>query len=113
MDTTARERNARKHLKKLGYTLRKTPSFHWTRGHFPVGYLIEHGFSTVAGDESDIDGPGTCRDFTMSLTDVEDFLADLAAKEVREDLANVLRAYSGFGGDRFLEVAAAMVRKAA
>jgi hypothetical protein len=30
--TQARERKARKHLKKLGYKLEKTPPRHWTRG---------------------------------------------------------------------------------
>jgi hypothetical protein len=112
-DITTRERKARNCLKKLGYKLEKTPARHWTRGHHPVGYQIKHGIAIVGGCESDIDGPGTIRDFTLNIAAVEDFIADLAAREVNEELRAVLRSYTDFGGDRFVEVAAAMVREAA
>jgi hypothetical protein len=111
--TSDRERKARNHLRKLGYDLKKTPPRHWTRGHFPVGYIITQSSWTVAGDDLDIDGPGTSRDFTLTLEAVEEYVANLAAREVREELRTVLRSYTGFGGDRFVEVAAAMVREAA
>lgn len=109
----SRERKARNHLKKLGYTLKKTPPRYWSRGLHPVGYMIMRGISIVGGYEQDTDGPDTSRDYTMTLTDVEDFIADLAAREVDEELRAVLRAYTGFGGDRFVEAVAAMVREAA
>jgi hypothetical protein len=111
--TQIRERKARNRLKKLGYKLEKTPPRHWTRGHHPVGYQIKHGIAIVGGCESDIDGPGTIRDFTLTIGAVEEFIADLAAHEIQEELRAVLRSYSGFGGDRFVEVAAALVREAA
>lgn len=111
--TTARERRARKHLKKLGYTLKKTPPRHWTRKEHGVGYMITGVNTIFAGYDCDIDEPGFVRDYTLTIEAVEGFIANRAAHEVREDLANVLHAYAGFGGDRFLEVAAAMVRRAA
>lgn len=111
--TQARERNARNHLKQLGFQLKKTPARHWTHADHGVGYMIMSGIAIVGGYELDIDGPGTCRDYTLTIEAVEEFLADLAAREVREELRAVLRSYTGFGGDRFVEVAAAMVREAA
>jgi hypothetical protein len=111
--TQSRERKARNHLKKLGYTLKKTPPRYWTRAEHGVGFMITHGIAIVGGYECDIDEHGTYRDYTLTLTDVEDFIADLAAREVDEELRSVLRSYTGFGGDRFVEVAAAMVREAA
>lgn len=113
MDTTTRERKARNHLKRLGYSLQKTPPRYWSRGLHPVGYMIMQGISIVGGYERDIDGPDTSRDYTLTIEAVEDFIADLAAREVDEELRAVLRTYSGLGGDRFVEVAAAMARRAA
>ncbi|MGB3043920.1 MAG: hypothetical protein WBB98_12115 [Xanthobacteraceae bacterium] len=113
MDTTQRETKARRHLAKLGYTLSKTPARHWTRAEHGTGFMIKQGIAIVGGYECDIDGPNTCRDYTMTIEQVEEFIADLAAREVREELRGLLRSYTGFGGDRFVEIAAAMVREAA
>jgi hypothetical protein len=110
-----RERKARNHLKNLGYKLEKTPPRHWTRGHYPVGYIITCGIATVAGDESDIDGPGTCRDYTLTIEAVEEFIADLAAREVEKDLRNVLATHLKCGGNafRFVEASLNLAREAA
>jgi hypothetical protein len=111
--TQIRERKARNRLKKLGYKLEKTPPRHWTRAEHGTGFMITQGIAIVGGYECDIDGPGTCRDYTLTIEAVEEFIADLAAHEIQEELRAVLRSYSGFGGDRFVEVAAALVREAA
>lgn len=106
MDTTTRERNARNHLKKLGYALKKTPARHWTRAEHGVGYHIadsDFPNAYITGD----------RDYSMTLEDIEEFIAGRAAQKVDAELRAVLRSYTGFGGDRFVEVAAAMVREAA
>lgn len=112
-DITKRERKARNRLKKLGFTLKKTPPRHWTRAEHGVGYMITQGLAIFGGYECDIDGPDTCRDFTLTIETVEEYIADLAAHEIHEELRAVLRSYTGFGGDRFVEVAAALVREAA
>jgi hypothetical protein len=111
--TDVRERKARNHLKKLGYTLEKTPPRHWTRAKRGVGYMITQGSQVVGGEEFDVEGFGTISDYMMTLADVETFIAERAAHEVDQELRAVLRSYTDFGGDRFVEVAAAMVREVA
>lgn len=62
-DTNPRERKARNHLKKLGLRLNKTPARHWTRAHYPVGYMILRGNQVVHGCFQ--------REYEMTLEQVE------------------------------------------
>ncbi len=108
MDTAARERKARKLLKNLDYKLRKTPANHWSLKFHPVGYEVSPVKYPLDLRITGQDGP-----YSMTIDDVEDYIAILAAKKVDEDLATVLRTYTEYGGDRFIEAVAAMVRRAA
>jgi len=112
-----REARARRHLAKHGYCLRKTPPRHWTREHHPVGYMITEPKwnAIIAGEEMDIDGPGTIRDFLMTLDDVEAFVAAEAATKIEESFRGVFNEYLALGGTpfRFLESCAKQVRETA
>lgn len=103
-----RERKSRNHLTKLGFRLHKAPARHWTRAEHGVGYqiaLADNPNAFICGDGD--------REYGMTLKEVEDFIAFQAAAKVAEDLKALLGAYASFGGDRFVEVAATMVREAA
>lgn len=103
--TQARERRARKHLKRLGYKLQKTPPRHPDRAKHGVGYMIADDTRPVHGRYFGLEGPGTVQDFRLSLEGVENFIDGLATEKIEEDLSAALRKYRYFGGTDFTEVA--------
>jgi hypothetical protein len=72
-DPRNRERRLRDLLSKAGLRLRKAPSRHWTRSHYPTGFMILQGDLVVAGARR--------REFELSLAEAEAAAIELIATE--------------------------------
>lgn len=64
--TKSTENHARSALANMGYTLKKTPSRHWTREYYGCGYMVLEGNQVLAGAAQ--------REYEMTLDDVTLFL---------------------------------------
>lgn len=91
MDTTARERKSRNHLKKHGFRLQKTPPRHWTRAAYGVGYQILHGGRVVQGCFQ--------REYEMTLEQVEEHTEWLARCALEARVREAAAAFVADGGN--------------